>query len=308
MEYIDNENINQLNNTVVTIGNFDGFHIGHAKLINVVNYYRNKYNLKSVVLSFFPHTRKVLFNEDIKYIFSKEEKIYLFEQIGIDIFIEYPFSLEFSKLSPEEFIKNILVDKLNCKVLVVGEEFSFGKNKSGNTKKLKNICNDYNIEVIIVENEIYNNNKISSTNIRKLISDGNFKEVKDLLFKDYFIKGVVRSGNKIGRTIGFPTANLSVSQNKILPINGVYITETYIINEKKLYKSITSVGNNPTIDDNNNINIETFIFNFNRNIYNEEIVVYFYDFLRREEKFNSLEDLKSQIDFDVISAKKILGI
>lgn len=299
MEYIFNKKEIKLNNTVVALGNFDGLHLGHQKLICNLKKYSEKLSIASVVFSFYPHPKSLLYNKTMYNILSANEKIEILENFGVDYYIEYPFDMEFAKTTPENFIKDIIVGKLGCKVLVVGEGYKFGSDKSGNTKILRELCNHYNIVLVEVPHEnleIHNLvEKVSSTIIRKYIFENKFQEVEKLLGRPYYIKGIVEEGKKIGRTIGFPTVNIIPLENKLLPNNGIYITKCFY--NGVLRNSVTNVGNNPTV--NGTIKtVETFIFDFNENIYGETISVYFYKWLRSEIKFNSVEELKAQIKID----------
>ncbi len=298
MKITDNFNIFDDNKqeTVVTIGNFDGIHIGHKKLITTTKKYALEKHLKSIVITFNPHPLEIIKNTmPFFYIFSEEEKNIEMEKENIDFFIKYPFTKDFSNISPEDFV-NILIDKLNCKVLVVGEDYCFGKNRSGNVDILKKLGQEKGIEVIKISNIIIDGERVSSSIIRECINDRNIKKANLLLNKPYYIFGKVVEGNKLGRTIGFPTANIIPPKNKLLPPDGVYITKTKYNN--KLYDSITNIGTNPTVN-NNHRTIETYIFDFNQNLYNQNIEVYFYDWVRSVKKFNGIDELKEQIAKDI---------
>ena len=290
---------NEKKETVVTIGNFDGLHIGHKKLISTTKKYALDRNLKSVLITFNPHPIEVLKNIPFLRIFSEQEKNIEIEKENIDFFIRYPFTKEFALISPIDFV-SILSNKLNCKVLVVGEDYCFGRNRAGNVETLKKLGKESNIEVIVVSNIIIDGERVSSSIIRNCIKEKNIKKANMLLNRPYYILSKVVEGNKLGRTIGFPTANIIPLENKILPPDGVYITKT--IYEGKTYKSITNIGTNPTV---NNIHktIETYIFDFNENLYGEYIKVCFYDWIRGVEKFDGIESLKKQIckDIDVVN-------
>lgn len=286
------ENDNQ--NTVITIGNFDGVHIGHKKLIQTAKMYAIKENMLSVVLTFRPHPLEVVNNVSFSYIFSEEEKDMEMERENIDFFIKYPFTKEFSNINHEDFI-NLLIKKLNCKIIVVGEDYSFGKNRLGNIKILEKICKEKNIKLVEIKNIIKYGNRVSSSMIRRLLIAKNIKKANEILDKPYYIYGKVVEGNKIGRTIGFPTANIIPVKNKILLPDGVYITKTLI--EKNIHDSITNIGVNPTF--NNKIRtIETYIFGIDQNLYNKNIKVMFLEWIRGVKKFQGIDELKEQIRKD----------
>lgn len=302
MIHIDNTNIDQFNNTAVTIGNFDGMHLGHMALIDKLKEYSNKKDLKSVIFSFYPHPKYVLTGIDVDHILSRDEKLFLLDSMNIDIFIEYPFNLEFAQTSPKYFIEEILVKKLKCKILIIGEDYKFGNSRLGNINFIKEIANKLNIEVVIVPHYMHNNKKVSSTNIRQFISEGNILEAEKILNRNFFIKGTVIKGKQLGRTIGFPTANILPNKNKVLPPFGAYITKTIITKTNDTYESITNIGVNPTVNGKIKI-VETFLFNFDGDLYGKDILVCFLKRLRDEKKFSSLDELKKQIKQDVSIAK-----
>ena len=299
MNIIDNFNIFDNDNkleTVVTIGNFDGIHIGHKKLITTTKKYAIEEVLKSVVITFSPHPLEIIKNTSpFFYIFSEEEKDIEMKKEHIDYFIKYPFTKEFSNIEPQDFV-DMLIENLNCKILIVGEDYCFGKNRSGNVDILKKIGEEKGIKVIKIPNIIIDGERVSSSIIRDCLLNRNIKKANLLLNKPYYVFGKVVEGNKLGRTIGFPTANIIPPKNKLLPPDGVYITKTRYGN--KVYDSITNIGKNPTV---NNVDrtIETYIFDFNENIYNKDIEVDFYDWVRSVKKFSGIDELKGQIAKDI---------
>ncbi len=308
MKIIDNFNIfdeKENQKTVVTIGNFDGIHIGHKKLITTTRKCALEKNLKSIVITFSPHPLEIVKNNmPFYYIFSEEEKNIEMEKENIDFFIKYPFTKDFSNISPEKFV-DILIEKLNCKILVVGEDYCFGKDRSGNVNILKQLGEQKGIQVIKISNIVIDGERVSSSIIRECINNRNIKKANLLLNKPYYIFGQVVEGNKLGRTIGFPTANIIPPKNKLLPPDGVYITKTKYNN--KLYDSITNIGTNPTVN-NTHRTIETYIFDFNQNLYNQNIEVYFYDWIRSVKKFNGINELKEQIAKDINIASSFFRV
>ena len=243
--------------SILTLGTFDGVHKGHQKILKKLKYEAKKDNLKSIVLTFFPHPRTVL-NPDfnLKLINTIEERTRLFEKSEIDILITHPFDKNFSELSPDQFVKNILVNKLKIKKILIGYDHRFGKNRTAGFKDLKIFGLKYGFEVIEISVEEKNKVSISSTKIRNSIIEGDIKTAKSYLGYDFSLKGEVVNGNAIGRTIGFPTANLNINQDyKLIPKNGVYLIRT-ILEGKKVYgmmnigvkptlKSFDDCGNNP---------------------------------------------------------------
>ena len=308
MKIIDNFNIfdeKENQKTVVTIGNFDGIHIGHKKLITTTRKCALEKNLKSIVITFSPHPLEIVKNNmPFYYIFSEEEKNIEMEKENIDFFIKYPFTKDFSNISPEKFV-DILIEKLNCKILVVGEDYCFGKDRSGNVDILKQLGEQKGIQVVKISNIVIDGERVSSSIIRECINNRNIKKANLLLNKPYYIFGQVVEGNKLGRTIGFPTANIIPPKNKLLPPDGVYITKTKYNN--KLYDSITNIGTNPTVN-NTHRTIETYIFDFNQNLYNQNIEVYFYDWIRSVKKFNGINELKEQIAKDINIASSFFRV
>ena len=294
MKILKNFEIEEEKNSVVTIGNFDGLHLGHKELISTTKKIALEKGFTSIVFSFNPHPLEILKNEQFLYILTQEEKRRELSKEGINIFLNCPFNSNFANLSPEEFI-DILYEKLKCRVLIVGEDYCFGKNRAGNIDMLKKIGNKKGIEVIKIANILLNGERVSSTKIRESLKNKDIKKANLLLNRCYSILGIVSEGNKLGRTIGFPTVNIIPEKNKLLPPDGVYITKT--IYNGKVYESLTNIGKNPTI--NNSIRtVETYIFDFNQNIYGKQIEVLFLEWVRDVKKFASLDELKEQIAKD----------
>ena len=302
MIYINERGLS-LKNTAVTIGNFDGIHIGHQALINKLIQKGDGHNLNTVVLSFSPHPVQLITSTKFLNLFTSEEKKHFFSEYDIDYFIEYPFVDEFRNLSPEDFFKTVLVEKLGCKNLVIGQDYEFGSNKSGDVGTLKTLCEKYGIILDVVPHVENNNAKISSSTIRELILANDFDTAKKFMGRPYLIMGTVAEGRKIGRTLGFPTVNLLQHENKIIPKDGIFITKTKY--KSNIYNSVTNIGRNPTVsDDTDRRTIETYIFEFEKQIYDEEITVYFYQKTRNEKKFNNVDELKNQISIDVSMARE----
>ncbi len=289
-------------NTVVTIGNFDGIHLGHQKLINSCISIAKEEDLKSVVLSFYPHPRK-LRNPDFTFntIFTQSEKVDFLVSTGVDYFRRKKISLKFLGYSAREFVEKILVNELKAKIVVVGEDFHFGPNRSCTPEVLKEVCSEFGITTIFVDLKLENGEKISSSTIRKLISEHQVDEVQKFLGKNYVITGEVINGKKLGRTIGVPTANVIPESEKLLPPNGVYISKTTVKGET--YFSITNIGCNPTVND-KQLTVETFILDFDEDIYGEFIAVELLKFVRGEVKFANVHALKEQLHSDLITAQE----
>ena len=274
--------------TAVTIGNFDGLHKGHIKLINELKKRAQEKNLKSVV---YILEKSSDFTTDK--ITTKRQKIEILNLMGIDYVYFKNFTKDFSYMKPFNFIEDILKNRLNARLVVVGPDCKFGYRRQGDITYLKDKSNKFNYSVDVIE-KIDN---ISSTNIRNYIQSGDIKNANNLLGRSYSLEGVVKEGLKIGRTLGFKTANLSLEQGIVLPSNGVYKTRTKY--NQKMYDSITNVGNNPTVSNLNYKRIETHIFDFDKEIYGENIEVYFLGKIRDEKIFSNREELVLQIKNDI---------
>ena len=300
---IDNFSINC--ESIITIGTFDGVHKGHQKILKKLIKESSKLNLESIVLTFFPHPRIVLNpNSPLKLINTIDERSSLFENSGIDTLITHPFDKNFSELSPEEFVKNILVNKLNIKKILIGYDHRFGKNRTAGIKDLKKLGLKYNFNVIEISAEEQNNVSISSTKIRNSIIEGNIRKANSFLGYDFSLRGKVIKGNKIGRTIGFPTANLEINEEyKLIPKNGVYLIYTKF--EKQVFFGMMNIGVKPTLKFKKE-SIEVNLFDWEKDIYGEFIEVFFLDYIRDEKKFDSLIELTHQIKIDKKTCLKLI--
>jgi len=291
--------------SILTLGTFDGVHKGHQKILKKLKYEAKKDNLKSIVLTFFPHPRTVL-NPDfnLKLINTIEERTRLFEKSKIDILITHPFDKNFSELSPDQFVKNILVNKLKIKKILIGYDHRFGKNRTAGFKDLKIFGLKYGFEVIEISVEEKNNVSISSSKIRNSIIEGDIKTAKSYLGYDFSLKGKVVNGNAIGRTIGFPTANLNIDQDyKLIPKNGVYLIRT-ILDGKTVY-GMMNIGVKPTLKS-KDISIEVNLFEWGGDLYGKMIEVFILQYIREEKKFDSLIRLENQIKLDKKTCIKLI--
>ena len=302
MEHIKGYDIEQIEGTSVTLGNFDGIHLGHRKLISTAKEYALKHALKSVVFTFSPHPMFLLKNKPHSaLIMSPEEKKYSIEKSGIDLYIEYPFSLEFASMEPEKFAKEIIFDKLKCKVLVVGENYKFGAKQKGDSNLLKKLGKENGVEVIIVPAVLFENERVSSTRIRNCLINKDIEKANLLLGSPYFILGEVVEGKRLGRKLGFPTLNVLADPVKLFPPDGVYATKTVYCNE--IFYGVTNVGYNPTVSGNYKV-VETYLFNFHKFVYGEMLKTYFFKWLRDEEKFENIDILQKQLQTDAENALK----
>lgn len=296
---------NAISKSIVTIGTFDGVHIGHKKILSRVVQESEKMNCQSIVLSFFPHPRMVLQqNSDIKLLNTIDEKIKLIGLSGIDNLIIHPFSKEFSNLTAEEFVKSILVEKLNVCKIIIGYDHRFGKNRTANIDDLIEFSKKYNFEVEQIDVQSLNEINISSTKIRNALTDGKITLANKYLSYNYSISGTVENGKQLGRTIGFPTANLALDESyKLLPKNGVYVVQSII--ENKIVFGMMNIGTRPTLDGKNQT-IEVHFLDFENDLYSQNLTVEILSFIREEQKFNSLDELKLQIEKDKIFTQKII--
>lgn len=280
----------------LSLGMFDGVHLGHKCIIDELIKVGSENNLETSVLTFWPHPRFVFNpNEDLKLLNTLDEKTLLMEKYGINNLFLKEFDEEFRNLTGEEFVRQILVDQLNVKYLIIGYDHSFGKNKSGNFELLQKLSKELDFEVEQMEAINIHENNISSTKIRNALLTGKIKEANEMLGYSYSVSGKVAHGKKIGRTIGYPTANIETDSIKLLPQKGAYIVEVYVKGQH--YKGMLSVGTNPTVNG-EKLTVEVYILDFNEDIYEEKIMVKFRDFLHEEIKFENLEKLIERLDED----------
>lgn len=288
----------------LSLGMFDGVHLGHKSIIDELIKVGGENHLETAVLTFWPHPRFV-FNpsENLKLLNTLEEKTFLMEKYNIENLFLKEFDEEFRNLTGEEFVRQILVDKLHVKYLIIGYDHSFGKNKSGNFELLQKLSRELDFEVEQMEAINIHENNISSTKIRKALLDGNIREANEMLGYSYSVSGTVVHGKKIGRTIGYPTANIETDSIKLLPKKGAYIVEVLIKNQQ--YKGMLSIGTNPTVNG-EKLTVEVYILDFNNDIYDEKITVKFRDFLHDEIKFEGLEKLIERLDEDKRLTKEFI--
>jgi len=291
-------------NSILLIGNFDGLHIGHQKLFNFAKKYKKKYKIKIGVLTFDPMP-KMFFNKKLKNfkISNLNQKINSFEKFKIDFVVIKKFDKKFSKMNYTKFIDNILFKKLKPKYIFVSNNFRFGNKREGNVNKLKFFEKKYNFKIINPKPLKKKTKIISSTLIRKLISNGKINIVNRYLDRNWSIDGKVSVGRKMGRKIGFPTCNIKLN-DYVIAKPGVYAVNILINKNKKLLRGIANLGYRPTFNQ-KEILLEVHIFNFSRNLYNKHLTIEFIDFIRKEKKFKNINQLKKQINLDIRKAKKL---
>lgn len=301
MEYIAGRTDFEYKNSAVTLGKFDGIHLGHQQLIDLVISYK-KQGLTAVMFSFMMHPGNLFSDKEFELIYTEEEKRVKLSHIGMDVLISYPFTEETRRMEPEDFIREILVRKLDARVIVVGEDFHFGNEKKGDVALLKTFEKIYGFKVIACEKKRWKNEVISSSSIRKALKNGDMEAANAMLGKPFMIRGEVVHGRRLGRTMGMPTVNQIPSNTKLLPPCGVYATMTLINGQH--YPGVTNIGYKPTVGEEEYIGVETYIFDFNDDLYGKMIEVELYYYLRPELKFGSLEELITRMREDTIIAKR----
>jgi riboflavin kinase/FMN adenylyltransferase len=300
------EGFTPVKNAVVTSGTFDGVHLGHQKILNRIREIARNISGETVLITFWPHPRLVLYpNEhNLRLLSTFEEKAKLLRQLGIDHLITIPFTQEFSQLSSEEFIKKVLIEAIQTKMLVIGYDHRFGKNREGSFEYLKANSSDFGFELEEISRQDVEEIAVSSTKIRKALESGDVKTAETCLGRPYELNGLVIKGQQIGRSIGFPTANIHIPNDyKLIPKDGVYAVEASV--DGTLYKAMLNIGNRPTVDGTKKT-VEANLFDFQGDLYDKQITVYFHEFLREERKFDSLEALKAQLVQDQKSARSLL--
>lgn len=283
--------------TILTIGTYDGVHLGHQKILKKMISEGLTSNLETALISFFPHPRMVLQqNSNLQLLNTLEEKKFLLEKDGIQNLIIHPFDQEFSELSAEEFVKEYLVKQLSVAKIIIGHDHRFGKNRTAGIADLQNFGVKYGFEVEQISVREINEISISSTKIREAVKNGDIKKANSYLGYSYFFSGNVVKGKQIGRTIGFPTANIKIKESyKLIPESGVFVVAIKI--KSIVCRGIMNIGNQPTVNGNSK-RIEVHVLNFSDDLYDQNVTVCILDFIREEKKFDSLENLKSQLEKD----------
>ena len=291
--------------SIVTIGTFDGVHIGHRKIITDMVAKGKKENLLTILLTFFPHPRMVLQKDsNIKMIDTINEKKNIFKKLGVEVLIIQPFTKDFSRMSAIKFTRDILVNSLKVSKLMIGYDHRFGRNREATVQTLKGFGLDYNFKVDEIPAQDIESISVSSTKVRNAIRSGDFKLVNKFLDRPFNLSGKIIKGDELGRKIGYPTANLKIFEKyKLKPQNGVYLIRTKL--KKQTYFGMMNIGIRPTISAKNN-QIETHLFNFNGNLYDHEMTLEILEKIRVEKKFESIEKLKIQLDIDKRHCQKLI--
>lgn len=296
----DFESIDEVRNAVLTIGTFDGVHIGHQKILERVKEEAKKIDGESVLFTFYPHPKMVLFpdSHNLKLIQTQAQKVDKLRRFGLDNVIVYPFTMEFSRLTAIEFVRDYLVNRLKVKKLVIGYDHQFGKNREGTLDFLKDISDVYGFEVIEIPAQDIDDVNVSSTKIRNALLNGDVSLANSYLGEPFEICGKVVKGDSIGRTIGFPTANIEVdSELKLIPAKGVYAVQVKL-DDNRVYEGMMNIGSRPTVTSVNELRIEVHIFDFSSDIYDNSISVQLLSRVRDELQFDSVELLKIQLKKD----------
>lgn len=292
--------------SVITIGTFDGVHLGHRQILSRVTQCAQKENLTSILLTFFPHPRMVLqHSDDLKLINTIQEKEKIITSVGIENLVIHPFTKEFSRLTAREYVEEILVKSLKAKKIIIGYDHRFGRNRTADINDLKEMAKELSFEVEEISKQELQHVAISSTKIRQAIQKGNIQLANDYLTTPFLLTGKVVKGKGLGKVLGYPTANLFVEASyKLIPAVGVYVVHSLIKGMK--VEGVLSVGFNPTTGD-NKLSIEVFFFNFSEDLYGKEIQLQLLKRIRGEKKFDSTDELIAAIDSDVIQAKEFLN-
>lgn len=292
--------------SVVTIGTFDGVHIGHKAILKRLTDAAEANRLESVLLTFFPHPRQVVQSvSNLRLINTIEEKKKLLEKEGLGSLVIHPFTKEFSRLTAEEYVRDILVKELAAKKIIIGYDHRFGRNRTADISDLKEYGKIYGFEVVEISAQELDEVAVSSTKIRRALENGDIATANNYLGYEYFLTGTIVKGRKIGRTINFPTANIHIDETyKLIPKIGVYVVRTLINN--KTYYGITSIGTNPTVNGDTKT-IETHLLDFEGDLYGKTLEISFLKYIREEKKFESVPELQSAIEEDEVFARAYLN-
>ena len=314
------DNIPAFNRAVLTIGTFDGVHLGHRQILEQLKQEAARIGGETVIITFHPHPRKVVASQQAGFhlLNTIEERIELLKKSGIDHLVIVPFTATFSQQTPEEYIENFLIEKFHPHTIIIGYDHRFGLGRTGNYKLLEACCDRFSFRLKEIPAHVIDENTVSSTRIRQAILDGHVEQANALLGYDFFFEGTVVDGNKLGRVLGYPTANIKIEQEeKLVPGNGIYVVEAEIVNRESAtgntfstqlpLRGMMSIGVRPTIADNRRT-IEVNLFDFNEDIYGKTLRVIVKKYLRAEEKFNGLDALKAQLARDKENSLAYFGL
>lgn len=307
MKILDSlEKIHIQEETAVAIGKFDGVHLGHRALITELLNSKKEHGYATVIFTFSPSPAEYFGLSDGKQIMTASEKRAVLEEIGIDYLVEFPFNKDTADILPNQFVEDMLHNRLHARFIVAGDDLSFGRKGAGHIDTLCKLGIKYGYTVKEISKIKLDDVEISSSEIRRLISINNLSRAELMIGEPYSIRGKIISGNRIGRTIGFPTINVAIDAKKVLPKFGVYYSKIAIDGE--VYFGISNIGVKPTIASDNAVSIETFIFEFDKDVYGREASIYLMGYRRGEQKFDGIDALKAQLDLDIAAGYKYFGI
>lgn len=287
--------------TAVAIGKFDGIHKGHEKLLSCI-LRRKEEGMKATVFTFHPSAAVFFGQAAGGELTTREEKRSYFEKLGIDVLIEFPLNAQTAATLPEDFVREILIGKMNAGFIAAGEDLSFGFRGRGNQRLLREMSGEFGFQVQIIDKVFCGDREISSTYVREMVEKGDMLKVKELLGRYYSFEGQVEQGNRLGRRLGMPTINLYPREEKLLPPRGVYYSK--LLFEGCTYPGITNIGMKPTVNDTHIVSVETYLYDFDRDIYGKEIVTELLQFKRPEQKFQDVEHLKAQMQRDIAEGRR----
>lgn len=293
------DKLNIREKTAVAIGKFDGIHVGHKELLSKI-LDKKKDGLKATVFTFDPSPEEFFVGHPVTQLFTREEKLKAFKELGVDILVMFPLNDETAATDPEEFVRRILVDELKASYIAAGSDVSFGDKGKGDSKLLERLGKELSYELCIIDKVKIDGEEVSSTRVRNAVSDGDMDLTKRLLGTEYSVSGIVEHGNHLGRTIGVPTVNILPPAMKLLPPYGVYSSTVKVGGNE--FKGMTNIGRKPTVSEKEKVGVETYIYDFDRDVYGEYIEVVLHSFVRPEIKFDNMEQLKKQIQQDIKNA------
>lgn len=294
------DELNIEDKTALAMGKFDGIHLGHKKLLNMILDQRQD-GLKATVFTFEPSPEEFFVGHTVRQLFTREEKRRAFEKMGVDILVEFPLTADTAATPPEDFVRTILSEDLNARYIAAGTDVSFGDKGRGDQYLLRNMSKELGFELHLIDKVMLDGQEVSSTRVRNVVADGDMPMAKRLLGDDYSVSGIVEHGAHLGTTIGVPTVNVLPPDNKLLPPFGVY-KSTVVIGDRS-FAGMTNIGRKPTVSDSGRVGVETYIYDFNEDVYGKLIEVKLLKFMRPEMKFDGVEQLKAQIHTDIEEAR-----
>ena len=294
------DELNIEDKTALAMGKFDGIHLGHKKLLNMILDQRQD-GLKATVFTFEPSPEEFFVGHTVRQLFTREEKRRAFEKMGVDILVEFPLTADTAATPPEDFVRTILSEDLNAGYIAAGTDVSFGDKGRGDQYLLRNMSKELGFELHLIDKVMLDGQEVSSTRVRNVIADGDMPMAKRLLGDDYSVSGIVEHGAHLGTTIGVPTVNVLPPDNKLLPPFGVY--KSVVMVDGKIFKGMTNIGRKPTVSDSGRVGVETYIYDFDEDVYGKYIEVRLLEFMRPEMKFEGVEQLKAQIHTDIEEAR-----